>query len=103
MNCGRLASRWSRNLTYKDVKLEGGYRLDLVREDSVILEIKSIKHLAPIHDAQLLAYLRISNMRVGLIINFHVRVLKNGLKRILNDHPDSVSFAVSAENKNAKV
>lgn len=72
---------------YKNVKLDCGYRLDLVIEDSVILEIKAIQELAPIHDAQLLLYLRLSGKTVGLIINFHVRVLKDGLKRVVNEFP----------------
>ena len=76
-------------VVYRDVKLDCGYRLDLVVEDSVVVEIKAVDQLAPIHDAQLLSYLRLSGMRVGLLINFHVRVLKNGLKRIVNDFPDS--------------
>jgi GxxExxY protein len=74
---------------YRDVKLDCGYRLDLVVEDAVVVEIKAVDQLAPIHDAQLLSYLRLSGMRVGLLINFHVRVLKNGLKRIVDDFPDS--------------
>ena len=82
---------------YKDVKLDCGYRLDLVVEDSVIVEVKAIEQLAPIHDAQLLSYLRLSGKTVGLLINFHVRVLKNGLKRIVNDFPDST---ISGEGKN---
>ena len=85
-------------VTYKDVKLDCGYRLDLVVNDSVVVEIKAIEHLAPIHDAQLLSYLRLSGMKVGLIINFHVRVLKNGLKRIVNDFPASAISAGSAVN-----
>ncbi len=76
-------------VVYRDVKLDCGYRLDLVVEDSVVVEIKAVDQLAPIHDAQLLSYLRLSGMRVGLLINFHVRVLKNGLKRIVDDFPDS--------------
>jgi len=75
-------------VVYRDVKLDCGYRLDLVVEDSVVVEIKAVDQLAPIHDAQLLSYLRLSGMRVGLLVNFHVRVLKNGLKRIVNDFPD---------------
>jgi GxxExxY protein len=74
---------------YRDVKLDCGYRLDLVVEDSVVIEIKAVERLAPIHDAQLLSYLRLSGMRVGLLINFHVQVLKNGLRRIVNDFPDT--------------
>ncbi len=65
-------------VVYRDVKLDCGYRLDLVVEDSVVVEIKAVDQLAPIHDAQLLSYLRLSGKRVGLLINFHVRVLKNG-------------------------
>jgi GxxExxY protein len=84
---------------YKNVKLDCGYRLDLVIEDSVILEIKAIQELAPIHDAQLLSYLRLSGKTVGLIINFHVRVLKDGLKRVVNEFPDSAFSATSAVNK----
>jgi len=89
-------------ITYKDVKLDCGYRLDLVVEDSVVVEVKAVERLAPIHDAQLLSYLRIAEKRVGLIINFHVRVLKNGLKRIVNDFPDSARSAISAVNREVK-
>jgi len=74
---------------YREVKVDCGYRLDLVVEDSVVVEVKAVDQLAPIHDAQLLSYLRLSGMRVGLLINFHVRVLKNGLKRIVDGFPDS--------------
>ena len=81
-------------MVYKRVKLDCGYRLDLVVEDTVIVEIKAIEQLAPIHDAQLLSYLRISGKSVGLLINFHSRVLQNGLKRIVNDLPDSAFSAV---------
>jgi GxxExxY protein len=86
-------------VVYRDVKLDCGYRLDLVGEDSVVVEIKAVDQLAPIHVAQLLSYLRLSNRRVGLLINFHVRVLKNGLKRIVNDFPDSAFSATSAVEK----
>ena len=84
---------------YKNVKLDCGYRLDLVVEDCVILEIKAIERLAPIHDAQLLSYLRLSGKKVGLIVNFHERVLKDGLKRVVNEFPDSAFSATSAVNK----
>ncbi|MFZ0292662.1 MAG: GxxExxY protein [Candidatus Sulfotelmatobacter sp.] len=86
-------------VSYREVKLDCGYRLDLVVEDSVVVEIKAVDQLAPIHVAQLLSYLRLSNKRVGLLVNFHVRVLKNGLKRIVNDFPDSALSAASAVNK----
>jgi len=78
------------------VKLDCGYRLDLVVEDAVIVEIKAVERLSPIHDAQLLSYLRLSHKRVGLLFNFHVRVLKDGPKRIVNEFPDSAFSATSA-------
>ncbi len=71
-------------LTYKGIKLECGHKLDLVVEDSIVVELKSIEDLAPVHHAQLLTYLKSSNRRVGLLINFNVPILKNGLKRIVN-------------------
>jgi GxxExxY protein len=83
-------------IKYKNVLLDCGYKLDLVVEDSVIVELKAIEQLLPIHEAQLLSYLRISGKSTGLLINFHVRVLKNGLKRIVNDFPDSAISAHSA-------
>lgn len=86
-------------VVYKGVSLDCGYRLDLVVENSVIVEIKAVDQLAPIHDAQLLSYLRISGKRVGLLINFHTRMLKDGLKRIVNEFPDSAFSASSAVNK----
>jgi GxxExxY protein len=76
-------------VVYKAVKLDCGYRLDLVVEDEIVVEIKAVERLLPIHEAQLLSYLRLSNKRVGLLMNFHVTVLKNGLKRIVNEFPDA--------------
>ena len=80
---------------YKDVRLDCGYRMDLLVEDSVIVEIKAVERLCPIHDAQLLSYLRIAHKQVGLLINFHNRVLKDGVKRIVNEFPDSAISAVN--------
>ena len=74
--------------------------MDLVVEDAVIVEVKTIEQLGAIHNAQLISYLRLSNMRVGLLINFHVRLLTNGIKRIVNDFPDSAVSAISAVDKN---
>jgi len=74
---------------YKDVKLDCGYRLDILVEDEIIVEIKAVETLLPIHDAQLVSYLRLSHKRVGLVINFHVPVLTKGLKRIVNEFPDA--------------
>ncbi len=72
-------------LTYKGLKLDCGYRLDLLVNDAVIVEVKSVSDLAPIHDAQLLSYLKISGGKVGLLLNFNVRFLKHGgIKRLVN-------------------
>ena len=71
-------------LIYKSIKLDCGHILDLVVEDSIVVELKSIEGLAPVHHAQLLTYLKSSNRKVGLLINFNVPILKNGLKRIVN-------------------
>ncbi len=73
------------SVVYKGVNLECGYRMDLVVEDSVVVEIKAIEKILPVHEAQLLSYLKLHNQRVGLLINFHVPILKNGLKRIVNN------------------
>jgi GxxExxY protein len=83
-------------VVYKHVKLDCGYRMDLLVENAIVVEIKAIEQLAPIHEAQLLSYLRLSGKSVGLLIDFHVRILKNGLKRIVNEFPDSVLSARSA-------
>lgn len=98
----RVEQQKSLPVVYKEVNLDCGYRLDLVIEDSVVVEIKDVEQLAPIHDAQILCYLRLSGKRVGLLINFHARVLKNGLKRIVNEFPDSALSAASAVNKRFK-
>jgi len=68
-------------LNYKGVRLDEGYRMDLVVEQRIVLEIKSVQELLPIHEAQLLTYLRLSSLKVGLLINFNVPVLRDGLKR----------------------
>ena len=74
-------------ISYKDVRLDCGYRLDLVVEDAVIVEMKAVDRLMPIHEAQLLSYLKLSGCKVGLLINFNVKVLKNGIRRLVNDFP----------------
>ena len=66
---------------YRDVRLDCGYRLDLVVERQVIIEVKSVNQLAPIHDAQLLSYLKLSGCKRGLLINFNEQLLKNGIRR----------------------
>ena len=67
---------------YKGVLVECGYRLDVVVDDSLLLELKSVERLLPIHEAQVLTYLKLSSLRVALLVNFNVRILKNGLRRL---------------------
>lgn len=68
-------------IVYEGERLDEGYRLDLVVDDRVIVEVKSCEKLAPIHEAQLLTYLRLSGLRLGLLINFNVTLLKDGIRR----------------------
>lgn len=70
---------------WEDVKLDLGFRTDLIIENKVIIEIKSIEALAPVHHKQLLTYLKLTGMKLGLLINFNEELLKNGIKRIVNN------------------
>jgi len=69
---------------YKGVKLDCGYRLDILVENRLIVELKACESLQPIHEAQLLTYLKLTGIKVGLLINFNVPVLKEGIKRLVN-------------------
>ena len=73
-------------VVYKGVKLECGYRIDILVAGSVVLELKSIEAIAPVHEATLLTYLRLSGNTLGLIINFNVTILKNGIRRFVLKH-----------------
>jgi GxxExxY protein len=87
------ATNWSRAacfrrqaalpVVYKSVRLECGYRMDIVVEDQVIIELKTVERLPPIHEAQMLTYLKLSGIRTGLLLNFNVPVLKDGIRRML--------------------
>ena len=68
---------------YKEVKLDAGYRLDLMVDGSVIVEIKAVDRLEPVHEAQMLSYLKLSGCRVGLLMNFKVKVLRTGIRRLI--------------------
>ena len=70
---------------YKDVKLEVGYRIDILINKMVVLEIKSVEQIAPVHFAQTLTYLKLSNKKLGLLINFNTKHLKDGIHRIVNN------------------
>jgi len=71
-------------LVYKDIRMDHGYRLDLLVERDVILEIKVVEQIAPVHEAQILSYLRFSGCKIGLLINFNVKLLKDGIRRFID-------------------
>ncbi len=75
-------------LIYKQVALDCGYRLDILVEGKVVVEVKCIDLLLPIHEAQLLSYLKLTGCKVGLLINFNVKVLKDGIIRKVNNFPE---------------
>jgi GxxExxY protein len=77
---------------YKGIHLDCGYQMDVVVADIVVVELKTVEKLLPIHDAQLLTYLKLLGCQLGLLLNFNVPVLKDGIKRMVNDyHPLSAS------------
>ncbi len=80
-----LKVEWQKSLPieYKNVKLDCGYRLDILVDESVIIEVKAVAELGKLHEAQLLTYLKLSKCRVGLLINFNVKILKQGVRRII--------------------
>ena len=92
----RSVSQQSIPVVYDGIRIDTGFRADLVVEEKVIVEIKSVELLAPVHKKQLLTYLRLSDKRLGLLINFHVALIKDGITRIVNgleedDHAKSPS------------
>jgi GxxExxY protein len=80
----RVEAQKALPLVYESVKLECGYRIDLLVEGKVIIEVKSIEAVAEIHFAQVLTYLRLSGLRLALLMNFNVLHMKNGIRRIVN-------------------
>ena len=70
-------------LIYKEVKLDAGYRIDLLVENQIIVEIKSVDNLAPVHQAQILTYMRLSQISLGYLLNFNVARMKDGIKRMI--------------------
>ena len=82
---------------YRGVRLSCGYRIDLIVDDRVIVEVKSVARIEPIHEAQLISYLKLSGRSVGLLINFNVKLLKNGIRRRVSSFPKtSANSAASA-------
>lgn len=84
LNLGYLVERQKElPVVYQDVKLDAGYRIDLLVENEIIIELKSVEELAPIHQAQILTYMKLANKHLGLLINFNVTQLKKGIKRFI--------------------
>jgi len=82
----RFARQVGLPIRYKGLNLGLGYRVDFVIEEELVVELKTVERLLPVHDAQVLTYLRVLNLRQGLLINFNVPLLKRGIKSILNSH-----------------
>jgi len=86
----RVESQVGIDFTYDSIEFKDGFRIDLLVERSVILEVKSLERgLAPVHTKQLLTYLRLTDLRVGLVLNFGGATMKEGIKRVVNDLPPS--------------
>ncbi len=87
-------------VVYKGVHLDCGYRLDLVVGNCILIELKAVERLLPIHEAQVITYLRLARLPVGLLVNFNEVGLRNGLRRLTSDHPKSSrSSALPVQSK----
>src|SRR5689334_24544702 len=80
----RVAHQIRLPVQYEEIRLELGFRVDLIVDGKVIVEVKSIEALAPVHKKQLLTYLRLTDLRLGLLINFNVELIKHGIQRVIN-------------------
>ena len=96
----RTVSQQPIPVVYENVRIDTGFKADLVVEDLVIVEIKSVELIGPVHKKQLLTYLRLADKRLGLLINFHVALIKDGITRIVNGLEDD-SHAKSPSRKDA--
>jgi len=73
---------------YGDVKIDAGFRADMIVEDSTIIENKTVEQIAPIHEAQLLTYLKLTNLNLGFLLNWNVTLMKNGIRRMVHNFPE---------------
>ena len=80
----KVSSQLELTIAYKNNHIDSGYRIDLLVDDQVIVELKAVDRILPIHEAQLLSYLKMSNLKIGLLLNFNVTRLKHGIKRLDN-------------------
>lgn len=85
----RVHTQVSLPVIYDGMRIDAGYRVDLLVEDQVIVELKAIEKVLPLHEAQLLTYLRLADKRLGILLNFNVTRLKDGFKRYTNQLPES--------------
>jgi GxxExxY protein len=76
-------------IVYKEIKLDHGYRIDLLVEDQLVIELKTVDNYTPVHFAQILTYLKLGKYPLGLLMNFNSKILKNNIKRFINTTPDS--------------
>jgi GxxExxY protein len=87
MSFGRTASsisgKWHLPVSYKGLRPEAGFRIDAVVERRLVFELKAVEQILPVHEAQLLTYMKLGNYRTGLLLNFHVALLKDGIKRMV--------------------
>lgn len=79
-------------IIYKDIKLEHGYRLDILVEGKLVIELKTVENFTDVHYAQILTYLKLGNYPLGLLINFHTKTLKEGIKRFINQNSPDNNF-----------
>ncbi len=87
------------SFVYDDIPFDEGFRVDLLVDDRVVVDLKSVEKLAPVHSKQLLTYIRLMNLLVGLLLNFGASTLKEGLHRIVNDLPSSASPRLRVNQK----
>ncbi len=88
-------------IIYDGEKIDAGYRLDLLVDDKVIIENKTVDALLPIHEAQLLTYLKLKNCKLGFLLNWKVRLMKNGIRRMVNGLPESLARPIYKKSINA--
>ena len=88
----KVSSQVGLPIIYDGIQIDLGYRLDLLVEDAVIVELKAVKELIPLHEAQLLSYLKLSGFQLGLLINFNVVCLKHGIKRMVNNFAEDTEW-----------
>jgi GxxExxY protein len=81
----RVRTQVALPVVYKSIQMDLAYRIDLLVEESIIVELKTVSKLLPIHEAQLLTYLKLSGHRIGLLLNFHVPLMREGIKRLVNN------------------